>query len=285
MIRRLLLLLAFLTCLIAGACSRQRDLATMDAEDRMVVADDLKNEGRCLKAIAQYEQLLSEFPTQEIAERARFSLAECRVKIGEYDLARNDLEDFIDSYPRSDLVDNAMLLIAQSYMEEAPRPERDQNKTVSALDELYLLLREFPDSDVREEAEEKLALCRSKLAEKDYLSGFVYFRMGSHRAAHIYFDSVVEDFGETEWAARSLLVKGRMYSRVGMIDEAREAYRRVVDEHPDTRMSRDAAHRLKGLESESETGAPGANPPEAGALETNAGGTNAEEKEERTSSD
>ena len=142
MVRRLLFLIAFI-CLALAACSRQQTATLERPEDRLALADDLKSEGKCLKAIAQYEKLLSEFPAPEVAALARFNLAACRMEIEDYDLARNDFEDFIDSYPKSDLVDNAMYMIAVSYIEEAPRAERDQTKTTKALSELNLLLREL----------------------------------------------------------------------------------------------------------------------------------------------
>jgi len=246
MARRLLLLVSFI-CLGLGACSRQQSITPKQPEDRLALADELKAKGDYIKAIAQYQQLLSEFPAQEVAELARFNLAVSRMEIEQYDLARSDFEDFIDSYPRSDLVDNAMYMIAVSYIEEAPRPERDQTKMVKALSELNLLLREYPDTDLKDEVEARIGECRSRLAKKDYLSGALYLRLGSYRAAHIYFDSVVAEYGDTPWAAHALIGKAKTYIKEKKFDEAREALQQVVDDFPDTPMSREAAQRLQGL--------------------------------------
>jgi outer membrane protein assembly factor BamD len=245
MVRRLLLI--FFVCLGLGACSRQQSATPKQPEDRLALADDLKARGDYIKAIAQYEQLLSEFPAQEVAERARFNLATARMGIEQYDLARSDFEDFIDSYPRSDLVDDAMYMIALSYVEEAPRPERDQTKTVKALDELNLLLREYPDTELKGEVEARIDECRSRLAEKDYLSGALYLRLGSYKAAHVYFDSVVAEYGDTPWAAHALVGKAKVCIKQKKFDEAREILEQVIEAFPETPMSREAAQRLKGL--------------------------------------
>jgi len=246
MIRRLTIAIA-LVCLCLAACSRQKTVTPRSPADRLEHANKLKDEQKYVKAVTEYEQVLSEFPAQEIAEAARYNLAEARIGLGDFELARRDLEDFIDSYPKSDLVDNAMFLIAKSHVEDAPRVERDQTATVNALDELYLLLREYPDTDILDEANAMIAECRSKLAEKDYLSGKLYLRTKSHKAAHIYFDLVVDEYGDTPWAPRALLGKAETYAKQKDFSAARETLERVVEEYPDTPESEEAATSLRRM--------------------------------------
>jgi len=246
MTRKLTIAIA-LVCLCLVACSGQKTATPQSPADRLEHAGKLKDQQKYLKAVTEYEQVLSEFPAQEIAEAARYNLAECRIGLGEFELARRDLEDFIDSYPKSDLVDNAMFLIARSYVEEAPRAERDQTATAKALDELHLLLREYPDTDILDEVNAQIAECRSLLAEKDYLSGKLYLRIKSYRAAHIYFDLVVDEFGDTPWAPRALLGKARTYTKQKDFAAVRETLERVVEEYPDTPESKEAATSLRHM--------------------------------------
>ena len=241
-------LFVFLLVTIAVvACSGRRDEPPMRPEDRLVIADRLQAEGKYAKAIIEYEQLLSEFPAQSVAERAEFSLASCRMELGEYDLAISDFEDFIDSYPASELVDNAIYMIALSCIERAPRPERDQTNRVKALGELNLLLREYPDSDLREDAERLVAECRSTLAEKEYLSGDLYLKLRYYEAARIYFDSVLEEYGNTPWARRALIGKGIALVREGKLDEAGLVYEQLVKDHPAGQAGEHESRRLKEL--------------------------------------
>jgi outer membrane protein assembly factor BamD len=228
-------------------CSGRKGDSALRPEDRLALAEELQGEGKCAKAAIEYEQLLSEFPTQQIAERAEFNLARCRLELEEYDLALLGFEDFIDSYPLSELVDNAMYYIALSYLRQAPRPERDQTKTAKALSELNLLLREYPETDVRREAEEAAVTCRSKLAEKEYLNGRLYLRLGYYESARIYFDSVLAEYGETDWAGLALLGSGIAYSKENRLAEAREAFERILREYPSSGASAEAARRLEEL--------------------------------------
>jgi outer membrane protein assembly factor BamD len=254
---RKLLSVILLAAATVAACAGGQNKTAMRPEERLVLADRLQGEGKCSKAIVEYEQLLSEFPAQSIAERAEFSLASCRLEIGEYDLAIRDFEDFIDSYPGSDLVDNAMYMIALSYIEQAARPERDQTERIKALSELKLLLREYPDSDLREDAERLVGECRSTLAEKEYLNGDLYLKLGFFRPARIYFDSVLEEYGDTPWAQHALLGKGIALVGEGKLTEARLAYEELLRDYPRGPAGDRATRRLKELkdaiESQTET--------------------------------
>jgi outer membrane protein assembly factor BamD len=249
---RRLLLLVWLLGLATTFCAGRGEKSTMYPEDRLALADRLRSEGKCSKAVIEYEQLLSEFPSQQLAEQAEYNLATCRMELEEYDFAIQGFEDFIDSYSRSELVDNALYMIALSYMKQSPRPERDQSKTSKALGELYLLLREYPDTDVRDDAEKLVVKCRSKLAEKEYLNAYLYFKLGHNESARIYFDSLLEDYGDTRWAAPALLGKGLALARENRVEEARQAFEQVLRDYPESGYSEEAAQKLKELEGATE---------------------------------
>jgi outer membrane protein assembly factor BamD len=230
------------------SCSRHHQPnVAMKPEDRLATADDLLAKGRCSEAIPQYERLLSEFPRPEIAELARFNLARCRMENEEYDLAITGFQEFVGSYPQSDLVDNAMYMTAMCYLKQAPEIQRDQTKTVEALDELSLLLRKYPASDVKTAAEEGMMAARSRLAEKEYLSGQLYFKVGDYKSAAVYFDYIASDYADTPWADQALLGKARTLERLGKTDEAIETYRRIVESYPAGGPSQEAGQRLKEL--------------------------------------
>jgi outer membrane protein assembly factor BamD len=253
MIQRIALASALLcSCLVA--CSGSAPGVEVAPEDGAARADGLAAEGKCREAIIQYEELLSQFPPPDVAERARFNRSKCRVELKDYDLAITEFEDFIDSYPKSDLVDDAMYMIAVCYLAQSPRAERDQQNTVKAVGELDFLLREYPDSNVREEVEALRREARAKLAEKEYLNGKLYLRLEYFRAARIYFDAVINEYGDTEWAAWSMLGKAQTYDREGNLKKAIEIYEKVIAHYPDTEPSGRAGMRLDQISGGSDDG-------------------------------
>jgi len=234
-----------LAVLISGCAKQTRE--AMYPEDRLALAEKLRSEGKCYKAVPHYEKLLSEFPAKHIAEQAKFNLARCHKDLKEYDQAIAGFEDFIDTYPTSQLVDDAMYLIAMCYLEQAPIPERDQSMTMKALEELKLILREYPETDLRSEIEQAIEICRSKLAEKEYLNGRLYLRLGYPKSAIIYFDTVINDYGDTRWAGEALLGKGIALLDQGRVDEARQVFEQVIERYPSSDLAKDAAKHLNQL--------------------------------------
>lgn len=248
MIQRTVLISALLSlCLLC--CSRSRPQVAVEPADKLSSADQLAEKGDCRRAVLEYEELLAEFPPPEIAERARFNRTRCRVELEDYDLAINELEDFVDTYPQGDLVDDAMYLIGLCYLRQSPRAERDQQNTVKAARELEFMLREYPDSNVREEAEAALGEARGKLAKKEYLNGKLYLRLEYFRSARIYFDMVIDDYGDTEWAAWAMLGKAQSYDREGDAAKAIETYEKILAEYPDTEPYGRAGMRLDQISS------------------------------------
>jgi outer membrane protein assembly factor BamD len=233
MINRPVLIATTLTLSLL-CCSGAGQKAQLQPEDSIARAEQLAGEGDCREAVLYYEEILSEFPPPNIAERARFGRARCRYELEDYDLAIDELENFIDAYPKSDLVDDAMYLVALCYLDQAPRAERDQRNTVKAIDELEFLLKEYPASNVSREAGESLAEARAKLAHKEYLSGKLYLGLEYFRAARIYFDLVLDEYSDTKWAPWAMLGKGETYDREGKTTQALDLYRRVVSSYPGT---------------------------------------------------
>ena len=235
------------------SCSHQQAATAMKQEDRLALAQDLAARGRCSKAVLEYEKLLSEFPKPQVAETAKFNLGKCRFETGEYEVAVTDFEDFINTYPRSELVDNAMYMIGLCYLRQAPRPERDQAKTSEALEELNLVLRKYPTSDIKADVEAGIIEARSRLAEKDLLNARLYARLADYKSARIYYDHVVATYSDTPWAATALLEKGGTLEREGDPGEARRAYEQLIRDFPTSGNVSEATRRLKELGGGSDT--------------------------------
>ena len=238
------------------SCAHQKAAIPKTQEERLAEAGALADNGKCRDAVPQYEQLLSEFPKPEVAEQAKFRLGTCRMDMGEYELAITEFSDFVDTYPKSDLVDNAAYLAALSALRETPRIERDQTRVTEALSELTLLLRKYPNTDVKADVEAAIKEARSRLAQKEYMSGELYFGLGDYQSARVYFDYVITDYGDTEWAPLALVRKAQSFERQGNAADARAAYELVIKDYPSSDSSREAASKVKELggASEAQTG-------------------------------
>ena len=63
---------------------------------------------------------------------------------------------------------------------------------------------DFPESDVVDDARATIKDARERLARKRYESGRTYYKFGDYKAANIYFQAVIDENTNSDWAARAL---------------------------------------------------------------------------------
>ena len=100
---------------------------------------------------------------------------------------------------------------AVSYYHLSPQYALDQTNTRQAITYLQLFLDQFPDSDLKEEAEGHLRVLREKLAQKGYESAGLYERRGIYEAAALSYVRVFDTYPDTQWADDALLGAMRSY--------------------------------------------------------------------------
>jgi outer membrane protein assembly factor BamD (BamD/ComL family) len=76
--------------------------------------------------------------------------------------------------------------------------------------------------------QQALLEARSRLARKTYKSGELYYRMKKYPSAVIYFDTVIDQFDDTSWAAAALKMKGESYFAMHKYEEASRSYQRYL---------------------------------------------------------
>ena len=65
------LLAVSLLCAGHLSCSGRKVQEGISPEDRLALADELRSRDKCVRAVEEYEKLLSEFPAPQVAEADR----------------------------------------------------------------------------------------------------------------------------------------------------------------------------------------------------------------------
>lgn len=73
-----------------------------------------------------------------------------------------------------------------------------------------------------------LEASRSRLARKEFKVGDLYYRMKKYPSAVIYFDTVLEQYGDTPWAKHALRMKGDSFFAMDKYEEAAAAYEKYL---------------------------------------------------------
>lgn len=207
----LLLTTVILAIFIAGCSgSGVSKINTDDPEKAFEIAKKNYDNKDYLDAIEDFSLLKVKFSGTIISDKAQYYLGMSYLKQEEYILAAYEFEYLLKNYPTSQLAVDGRFQLAMCYYGMSPKYSLDQTYTYQAITEFKNFLELYPTDKNAPEAENMIKKLRSKLALKELKSAELYATMEDLRAATIYYDNVVNEYFDTEYADDALLGKIRM---------------------------------------------------------------------------
>ncbi len=238
---------AALAALLLGAgCSPMPSFEDLTADQTYEVGADAVARGDYRVATEAFTRVTTDWPLSEYADDALLGLADTYRSTGDYASAEENYRKLLSDYPRSPLVPETQYKLGLCYYEQSPPPALDQEITNKAIEKLQFFITNYPDSEYVDDAKVKVAELRSKLAEKDYRNAMLYVSLKTLDAAKVYLNAVVDEYGDTVWARRSLLELARILCREGSTADGAEAYARVIEDYPGTEEAATAATEAEG---------------------------------------
>ncbi len=166
--------------------------------------NDFQNK-KYLSAIEKFQQLVYNFPGAVFVDSAQFFLAQSYFGNDEYELAAVEYNRLVSNYPQSELYDDAQYMTGLCYFKNTPQnyglDQEDLKLAIAALNNFML---DNPESDLVPDAKDIILKARTRLAHKDYASGVMYTKMYDLKAARIYFQQVIDEYTDTEYAGMAL---------------------------------------------------------------------------------
>jgi outer membrane assembly lipoprotein YfiO len=155
------------------------------------------------RAIRIYEGIIERAPYGTLQASAQLETGETYFDMENYFEAQLAYEAFIELYKDDPRLRYAELKRSVSLLKQARGPEYDPVPFVETKETIELLLALEKDESKREHYQKLYDEAVEALAEKNYSIASFYLRTGEPEAALVYFESVVEDYPDTEWAARA----------------------------------------------------------------------------------
>jgi outer membrane protein assembly factor BamD len=229
---RELFFLGLAILLTVGSCGRQKLKATASAEERLAYAEKLFNNGDYLEARTEFKIVVLNYPGSTVSDRAQLGLADCHFKLKEYIIAAEEYKKLVRVYPNSEYVDDAQFDIALSNFELSPKYSLDQDYTNKALEEFQKFSDDFPTSKLIPDVNKYMKLCREKLGKKYYSNAESYRKVGWYKSAIIYYDFVLDNYYDTEFAGLSLFGKAECYHNLKSPEQAEKFYKLYLEKYP-----------------------------------------------------
>ncbi len=159
------------------------------------------------EAANEFTVVTLRYAGSSVADSAQYFLAESHFNMDEHLIAAAEYEKLIKNMSRSPLVPKAMFKMAESYYRLSPRPALDQEYTFKAIRNYQLFIEEYPNHSLKEKAEKRIAELRNKLAKKKYSNAEIYRKMHEYRAAILYYDQLLNEYYDTDWADDAMFGK------------------------------------------------------------------------------
>src|SRR6056297_283926 len=163
------------------------------------------------EAARAFETVVSIGRGTDLGQQAQYLLAESYFNSRRYLLAASEYDRYASFYPRSELREDVDFKAALCYYRLSPRYRLDQSYTRQALERFRLFNSRYPNSDRVVDSSDYITQLRNKLARKQYESAEFYRRTDRFSAAIVYYDLVLDNYPESQWAEQALVDKIEAY--------------------------------------------------------------------------
>ena len=179
-----------------------------------------------LQAVEDFSVIKLRFSGSKIIDKAVYYLGLTYIARKENLLAAYEFEQMLKNYPGSEYAVQARYQLGMSYYNESPEYNLDQTYTQYAINEFKNFIDLYPNDPLATEAAKKITEMKNKLAYKLMKDAEQYAILDNYRAATIYYDLVLDQYFDTEWADDALYNKINMLITRKKFSEAGEEIKR-----------------------------------------------------------
>ncbi len=202
------------------------------------------------RARTYYSHLYENYPNDPLGRRSLLRIADTFYNQGDpVNLveAQYKYRDFINRFPGSENADYAMLQIAMVSYKQMEKPDRDQQKTREAVEKFNDMIKAYPRSPLRPDAERRLQDAQDRLAKHEHLVARFYMKRRSWTAAVQRLNYLIDTFPAYAERDAAFYDLGTSLAALGRKGEARLYFERVVSEFPKSSYFEKAKRRLDDI--------------------------------------
>ena len=179
-----------------GACSSDRGKVSHAefCKNKYVAAEELFKKQKYGRAQDKLEEILSLCAGTGYMEQSQFLLAESYFNLEEWIEARGEYGSFVLNFPGSPFIETAEFRKAISSFNIEFKVARDESNTTTAMRDFERYLSNYPDSPLRDSVNYYYGLLVERMAEKEFQTARLYYRMDKYQAAVIYLKEFLDTY-------------------------------------------------------------------------------------------
>ena len=207
------------------------------APDRVLydrAAVDIKK-GRHEVGRLNLQTLINTYPDSEYLAKAKLLIADSYYKeSGSANLTQAiaGYKDFIVFFPFLPEAPYAQLQVAMTHFKEMEKPDRDRTDAKAAEDEFQTFLQKYPKDPLAPKAEQHLREVQEVLAQGDFAIGYYYYVKGDRRASAGRLLGITKRYPLYSKSDQALWMLGDIFEKSEKKELASVYYARIVREYP-----------------------------------------------------
>jgi len=167
-----------LSILFCSCSEYQRVLKDEDISAKFKMGTELYENGKFDKANRIFLQIVPKYRGKPQAEKLMYMHSKAYYETEDFYTANYKMEQFVESYPKSERIDEIAFLGAESYYYLAPSFSKDQTETNDAIEKLQEFINRFPESKYFEKANSLIQELDLRLERKAYEIALQYNKTG-----------------------------------------------------------------------------------------------------------
>lgn len=239
-------LLLVIALMSIGGCGGKKNLAYLSSEELFTEGKALFEQQKYIKAVEYFQTIIYNFPGESVVDTAQYFLGLSYFEADEYELAQVEFNRLVVNYPSSVYFPHSIFMKAVCYFEGTPdHYGLDQSDLYTAIKQFEDFIIDFPESELVPDAQQYILTAKTRLAHKFYNGAVVYERKGVYKSAIIYFQKVIDDYTDTEYADDAAYGIARMEYKLKNYDEAARKFSNFMSIYPDHKHFDDAVEYLE----------------------------------------
>jgi len=242
--RIIIILLAMITLAACSSSGKRQnaELTEIEIYQKAVKAIDDDN---YFLAVETFQKLESRYPFGKYSEQAQLEMIFAQYKAQDLENSRASAERFIRLHPEHDNVDYAYYLKALTTYELGlslveryftdEQAQRDAQPARDSFQEMFELIRKFPDSEYAPDARQRMIYLRNRLALHEIHVAHYYLKRHAFLAAANRGKNIVENYQGTDHVADGLALMVEGYELLGqqdLADKSLAVLKANFPEHP-----------------------------------------------------
>ena len=222
--------------LLVGCQPINKILKNPDPQYKLRMAEQYYAKKKYVQAQQIYEDVMPFFRGQPEFEDIYYKYAYTAYYQKDYLNAENLFKSYLEVYPNSPRSEEVDYMRSYTYYMQSPKAELDQSATLKAIGMFQTFINTHPGSERNKDATVIIDQLRQKLETKDRKAAQLYYDLGQFRAAAVAFNTMLNQYADTESADQYKLMAIKSYFRFAELsveDKKAERFEKVIEEAND----------------------------------------------------